>query len=162
MSSAISVCHCALSSTSVRKCLFTRSEAIVIVLLLCAGHVMLGGQKQGTDYFPLHRRLQGASSRHAHGTFPHSRSQHCSVPVSSQCVHLDDKAIPHIAVERPLIRLIDLLDRDHLDIGGDMAFRAVIEHLLRLAYTTDARARQCSSFEDEREGLDLQRLGRNP
>src|SRR2546427_4187774 len=80
----------------------------------------------------------------------------------SQCFHVNDEAISNISFDRPLPSRFDLLNGDHLDVCHDVLFSAVIEHLLSFANTTDARARQFSPLQDEREGLDLQRLGRNP
>jgi hypothetical protein len=45
--------------------------------------------------------------------------------------HIDAEAVFHIALQHPLIRLIDFLHRNHFHVGNDIMRRAEIEHLLR-------------------------------
>ena len=50
---------------------------------------------------------------------------------------VDDEAIAHVVLEHALVGLVDLIDRDHLDIGGDSLLAAEVEHLLRLVDPTN-------------------------
>src|SRR6266516_1607831 len=52
---------------------------------------------------------------------------------------VDHEAVLHIAPEHPLVRLVDPLDRDDLDVRDDPALGAEVEHLLGLANTADER-----------------------
>jgi hypothetical protein len=51
--------------------------------------------------------------------------------------HVDGEAVLHIRGEHALVGLVDLLDRDHLDIGGDAVLAAEVEHLLGLGDAAD-------------------------
>src|SRR3954451_17285141 len=54
--------------------------------------------------------------------------------------HVDREAVLHIGLDQPLVGFIDLLDRDHLDVGGDIVLAAKVEHPLRLRQAADGRA----------------------
>jgi hypothetical protein len=54
--------------------------------------------------------------------------------------HVDDEAVLHVALQQPLVGLVDLLHRDELDVGGDVVLAAEVEHLLGLADAADERA----------------------
>src|SRR3954454_17645696 len=71
-----------------------------------------------------------------------------------EAVQVDDESVAHVALQHPLIRLVDLLDGNHLDVGGDSVLRAMVEHLLGLGDTADERALEAAAREDERERLD--------
>src|SRR5215210_2378814 len=58
----------------------------------------------------------------------------------SQRRHVDGEAVLHVRLEHPLVGLVDLLDRDHLDIGSDVVLSAEVEHLLRLGNAADIGA----------------------
>src|SRR3954468_18414172 len=77
-----------------------------------------------------------------------------------EAVQVDDESVAHVALQHPLIRLVDLLDGNHLHVGGDSVLGAMVEHLLRLGDTADERALESAAREDERERLDRHCLGR--
>ena len=52
---------------------------------------------------------------------------------------VDHEAVLHVAPQQPLVRLVDPLDRDDLDVRDDPALGAEVEHLLGLANTADER-----------------------
>ena len=56
--------------------------------------------------------------------------------------------------------LVDLLNRNDLDVGRDVVLSAEVEHLLRLGDAADRRARQAAPSKDQRESGDGERLGR--
>ena len=68
--------------------------------------------------------------------------------------HVDGEAILHIGLEQPLVSFVDLLDRDHFDVGGDVVLAAKIEHLLGFGNAADGRAGEAAAAEDEAEGRD--------
>lgn len=51
--------------------------------------------------------------------------------------HVDREAVLHIGLEQSVVGFVDLLNRDDLDIGGDVVFAAKIQHLLSLENTAD-------------------------
>ena len=75
--------------------------------------------------------------------------------------HVDDEAILHIALEHPLIRFVDLLDRNHFDGAGDPVLGAEIQHLLRLLDSSDERPGELSPALDQAERIDWGRLRRH-
>jgi hypothetical protein len=54
-----------------------------------------------------------------------------------QRLAVDHEAIFHVALLHAIIGVVDILDLDHLDIGGDALLGAEIEHLLRLGDAAD-------------------------
>src|SRR5271166_1109916 len=62
------------------------------------------------------------------------------VLLSFQRSHVDGEAILHIRLEESFVRLIDLLDRDHFYVGGDVVLPAEVQHLLRLCDASDRGA----------------------
>ena len=68
-----------------------------------------------------------------------------------------EKPILHVGLHHPLVGLIDLSDRDHFDVGGDVVRPAEVEHLLRLGDAADRRAGETAASEDETEHRDWQR-----
>ena len=63
-------------------------------------------------------------------------------------------------LEQPLVGLVDLLNRDDLDVGGDVVLAAEVEHLLRLGDAADERAGEAAAAQDQRKGGDRERLRR--
>ena len=51
--------------------------------------------------------------------------------------HVDNEAVLHVALKQTFVRLIDLLNLDHLDVRGDCVLGAKIEHFLSLADAAD-------------------------
>jgi hypothetical protein len=72
--------------------------------------------------------------------------------------HIDREAVLHIGLEQSLVGLVDLLDGDDFDIGGDVMCPAKVEHLLGLGDTADVRAGEAAAAHDEAEGRDAQGL----
>src|ERR1035437_5827367 len=70
--------------------------------------------------------------------------------------HIDREAVLHIGLEQSLVGLVDLLDLDDFDVGGDVVFAAKIEHPLGLGDTADVRAGEIAATHDEAEGRDSQ------
>ena len=50
-----------------------------------------------------------------------------------QAGEVDHKAVANVALDRTLVSLVDLLDGDHLHVGGQPMLGAEIEHFLRFA-----------------------------
>jgi hypothetical protein len=59
--------------------------------------------------------------------------------------HVNREAILHIGLQHPLVGLVDLLDRDHLDIADDVVLAAEVEHLLRLLDAADGEPERCAA-----------------
>ena len=51
--------------------------------------------------------------------------------------HIDDEAVFHVSLDRAVIGRVHVLDRDGLDVAGNVVLAAEIEHLLRLRQATD-------------------------
>src|SRR6516164_184796 len=62
--------------------------------------------------------------------------------------HVYREAVLHVRLQQSLISFVDLLNRNHFDISGDIVPAAKIEHLLRLGDTADSRSRQPSAPHD--------------
>src|SRR5262245_787456 len=56
--------------------------------------------------------------------------------------HVHDEAVFHVALRQPVEGLVDLLDRNHLDVGRDAVLRAEVQHLLGLPDAADDRSRE--------------------
>src|ERR1039458_10250823 len=72
--------------------------------------------------------------------------------------HVDREAVLHIRLEQSLVSLVDLLDRNNFDIGGNVVLSTEIEHLLGFGYTADRRTGEAATTHDKaecgnREGL---------
>ncbi len=75
-----------------------------------------------------------------------------------QRCHINHKAVFHIAFQQPFIRLIDILNLDHFDIGSDAVLATEIEHFLGLGDTADERAGEAAASEQQAESRDGERL----
>jgi hypothetical protein len=53
--------------------------------------------------------------------------------------HVDREAVLHVGLDHPFVRLVDLLDRDDLDVGRNVVLAAEVEHLLGLGNAADVR-----------------------
>jgi hypothetical protein len=51
--------------------------------------------------------------------------------------HIDGEAVLHIGLEQSVVGLVDFLDRDDFDIGGDVMGPAKVEHLLGFGDTAN-------------------------
>src|SRR5258705_10822782 len=56
--------------------------------------------------------------------------------------HINHEAILHVALQQPLVRIVDLLNWNQLDVRSDSVLRAKIQHLLRFPDATYGRSRQ--------------------
>src|SRR6476620_7740312 len=85
------------------------------------------------------RRVMPSDKRRTEGIAPRCgcRSRGSLAP---QALHVDDEPVADVAPDGPLPGLVDLLDRDHLDVGSETVPGAEVQHLLRLADAADARA----------------------
>src|SRR4051794_21536401 len=72
--------------------------------------------------------------------------------------HVDREAVLDVRLEQPLVGLVDLLDGDDLDVGGDVVLAAEVEHLLRLRDAADVRAGYAAVAEDQPERREGERL----
>src|SRR5882757_4778285 len=62
---------------------------------------------------------------------------------------VDDEAVFHIALQHALVGLVDLLHRNHFDVGDDAMLGAVVEHLLCFLDAADERAAELAALEDQ-------------
>ena len=51
--------------------------------------------------------------------------------------HIDAETVFHIRLDQSLVGFVDFLDRDDLDVGGDVVRAAEVEHLLRFGDAAD-------------------------
>jgi len=72
----------------------------------------------------------------------------CCELYSLQRREIDDEAVAHVALEHALVGVIDVLHRDHLDVGQHVLLGAEIQHLLRLLNAADQGACQGAAVED--------------
>src|ERR1700743_1168270 len=72
--------------------------------------------------------------------------------------HIDREAILHIRLHQPVISLVHLLDRNDLNIRGEIVLPAEIKHLLGLGNPTDRRTRKTAPSEEQIERRNSQRL----
>src|SRR5512135_1548659 len=99
---------------------------------------------------------QALSHRHVPPADPLRPSDRCRDPIDRfsllllrQGRHVDDEAIFYVAPKHPFVSLIDLLDRDLLDVGHDVVLPAEIEHLLGLSDPPDQRTGKLPTPEDQ-------------
>src|SRR5674476_1644905 len=92
------------------------------------------------------------------GWAPNSAQPTQPAPPSGESAHVDDEAVPDVGGEDTLVRLVDALGRDHLDVAGDAVLRAEVEHLLRLADAPDAGPGEGRAVAEQGEHVDRQRL----
>src|SRR5258706_10498804 len=78
------------------------------------------------------------------------------------CFEIDDEPIADVAGERAVVGAVDLGGRDHFDIGKDLHFGAIVEHLLSLRNAADDGAGQRLPPHDEGKAFHLNRFGRGP
>src|SRR5438270_11549108 len=74
--------------------------------------------------------------------------------------HVDHETIFHIALQHPLVRFVDLVHRNLLDVANDPALRAIIEHLLGLSDSANERAGKTAAAMNQTEGIDGERIRR--
>src|SRR5580700_6848021 len=73
---------------------------------------------------------------------------------------IDDEAIFHLAFYRSFVSLVDLLDRDHLDVGNDIMRGAVIEHFLGFRDASNHGTGNAAASRDQTEGRHSRRFRR--
>src|SRR5437879_2947729 len=62
--------------------------------------------------------------------------------------HVNREAVLHVRLQQSLVGFVDLLNRNHFDIGGDVVLATKIEHLLGLSDSANGRSRQPSAPHD--------------
>src|SRR2546429_9768295 len=67
---------------------------------------------------------------------------------------INDEPVAHIALQHPLVRDVDLVAPDDLDVGDNSVFAAMVEHLLRFGNPADVGAGETLVPEDEGARLD--------
>lgn len=82
-------------------------------------------------------------------------------PLPFQRRHVDAETVFDIRAEEAVVGVVDFLDRDHFNIGGDTVLAAEVEHFLGLSDAADERARQAASAEDQAERGHGERLFRS-
>ena len=55
---------------------------------------------------------------------------------------VDNEAVSYVGLQHTLIRFVDLLNGDDLDVSGDAMIAAEVQHLLRFADAADRRTGQ--------------------
>ena len=68
-----------------------------------------------------------------------------------QRTHINHEPIPHIALQHALVRLVNFLDRNHLNVAPDVVLAAKIEHLLSFADSPNLRTCDTATPGGERE-----------
>src|SRR5580698_8677389 len=63
--------------------------------------------------------------------------------------HIDHEAIFYVGLQEPVIGVVDLLDGDDFDVGGDVVFAAEVEHLLSFGDASDRRAGETAAAEEK-------------
>src|ERR1051326_9252577 len=56
--------------------------------------------------------------------------------------HVNREAVLHIRLRQSIVSFVQLLNRNHFDIGSDVVFAAKVQHLLCFANAPDPRPRQ--------------------
>src|SRR5579872_837197 len=77
-----------------------------------------------------------------------------------QSSHINHKAIFHVALDEPVVGLVDLLNGDQLDVRGDSVLSAEVQHLLGFADAADCGTGQAASLHNQTEAIDWRWLWR--
>ena len=72
--------------------------------------------------------------------------------------HVDGEAVLHVGLEQSLVGLIDLLDGDDFDIGGDVVLTAKVQHLLGFRDAANGRSGKAAPSKEKAKGSDGERL----
>src|SRR5207237_8729403 len=83
----------------------------------------------------------------------------CSLPPLFQRSRLDNEAIFDIASHNAFVRFVDIIDVDLLDVAGDAAIGAEIEHLLGLGDSANERPRETMTPADQTKSAERHRFG---
>src|SRR5207249_10500999 len=67
---------------------------------------------------------------------------------------IDDEPVAHIALQHPLVRDVDLVAPDDLDVGDNSVFAAMVGHLLRFGHPADVGAGETLAPADDGARLD--------
>src|SRR2546428_2567040 len=67
---------------------------------------------------------------------------------------IDDEPVAHVAPQHPLVRDVDLVAPDDLDVSDNSVLPAMVEHLLRFGNSADVGAGEALVPEDERTRVD--------
>src|SRR5208282_6465839 len=65
---------------------------------------------------------------------------------------VDDEAVLYVALEQAFVGLVDLLNRNQLDIRDNSVVSAKIQHFLSLAQAADGGAREAATLHKQVEG----------
>src|SRR3954451_11755143 len=79
------------------------------------------------------------------------------MPASGDRRGVDDEAVADVGGEHSLIRLVDVLRLDDLDLCGDAVLGAEVEHLLRLRDAADHGPGERAPSSDQPHDLEAQR-----
>src|SRR5579883_2243484 len=74
--------------------------------------------------------------------------------------HIDGEAIFDVRFEQPVVGLVHFLNRNDLDIGGDVVLPAKIQHLLCFGNATNGGTGNAAASEDQSHSSDAQGFGR--
>src|SRR6266404_9784316 len=76
--------------------------------------------------------------------------------------NVDHEPVFHVTPQHSLVGFVDVIDLDFLDVAGDSALGAEIEHLLSLGDSADERAGETMTPTNKTEWIDRDRLRRKP
>jgi hypothetical protein len=107
----------------------------------------------GIRYTNAHRHRRNPSSTHPKQSPPRLSA----VPACLDRGGVDHEAVLHVARHRAVVRGVNLLGRDELDVAEDVVLAAEVQHLLGLADAADQRPGHCYALEDQRRGGQHQR-----
>ena len=82
-------------------------------------------------------RIQPVETRRVVSTGWIRAADLCRLHILLQRRHVDDVAESHFGLLDMLVGVVDLLDRDNLDVRADPVFGAEVQHLLRVGQVAD-------------------------
>ncbi len=103
-------------------------------LFMLAGWTLNNSPRPGQQEKPPSQANPPGSATHLMKRSSAAMNRCCTLLQRS---HVDNEAVLHIALEHPLVGLVDLLDADQLDIADDVVGGAKIQHLLGFGDPTD-------------------------
>src|ERR1700733_11565917 len=74
--------------------------------------------------------------------------------------HVDGEAVLDIGLEQAVVGLVDFLNGNDFDVGGDVVLTAEVEHLLGLGNAANGRAGKAAAADDQRKSSDGKRFFR--
>ncbi len=103
-------------------------------VFMLAGWTLNNSPRRGQQENPPSQANPPGSATHLMKRSSGAMNRCCPL---SQRGHVDDEAVLHIALEHPLVSLVDFLDPDQLDVADDVVYGAEIEHLLGFSDPAD-------------------------